>query len=392
MIYVGIDVAKSKHDCCILGPGGELLRNSFTFSNSRKGFEELWLAIQTAVGSHENLPIKAGLEATGHYSENLVAFLRSSGIEPVVFNPLRVKLFRQALSLRKTKTDKVDARCIASLLMSDDSSPVSQSYQIQELKSLTRYRSRLVSERSRAKIHLSRLIDVLFPELPSACWSISQKSILVLLKVFPGAGRIARCRIDRLTRLLNENSNGKYKKDKAEVIQELARHSVGRDSEALGFELIQVIETIQFFEQRITVLDKKLKSIVTEISTPLLSIPGINFRLAAVILAEIGEITRFSSPDKLLAFAGLDPSTYQSGKFTAEKTPMVKHGSTYLRWALMQAARLVARRCEDFHRYMEKKLAQGKHYFVSLGHVTKKLVRVIFHILTANEPYVSQVA
>lgn len=172
----------------------------------------------------------------------------------------------------------------------------------------------------------------------------------------------------------------------------LARQSVGRESESLSFELVQVIESIQFYERQIFVLDKQLAAFVKAMGTPLLSIPGIGCTLAAYILAEIGDITRFASPDKLLAFAGLEPSTYQSGRFTASKTPMVKHGSTYLRWALIQAARLVAMRCPDFKQFKEKKLAQGKHHFVVLGHVAKKLVRVIFHILTANESFVSQAA
>ena len=392
MIYVGIDVAKNKHDCCILGSTGETLYEAFTFANTRQGFAKLWSAIKAVSDKHKILQIKAGLEATGHYSENLVAFLRTSGIEPVVFNPLQVKLFRTALSLRKTKTDKVDAKCIAGLLMSDDSSPVPVSYQIQELKSLTRHRFCLVSLRSRSKISLSRLVDVLFPELPAACWSISQKSILALLDELPGAHRIANCRIDRLTNLLHLHSRGRYSREKAEEIKSLAQQSIGRKSEALSFELVQVVEEIQFYQKQIEILDKKLKSLVNDLQSPLLTIPGIGFRLTAIILAEIGDITRFSSPDQLLAFAGLEPSTYQSGKFKADKTPMVKHGSTYLRWALMQAARLAARRCPDFRAYMDRKLAQGKHYFVALGHLAKKLVRVIFHILTVNEPFVSQVA
>ena len=193
-----------------------------------------------------------------------------------------------------------------------------------------------------------------------------------------------------MTNLLSENSHGKYKQGKAEEIKILARQSVGRGSEALSFELIQVIESIQFFERQIHVLDKQLAGFVKALVTPLLSIPGIGCTLAAIILAEIGDINRFASPDKLLAFAGLDPSTYQSGRFVAGKTPMVKHGSTYLRWALIQAARLTAMRCPDFKQFQEKKLAQGKHHFVVLGQVAKKLVRVIFHILTANEPFVSQ--
>lgn len=198
--------------------------------------------------------------------------------------------------------------------------------------------------------------------------------------------------MDRLTNLLSLVSNGRYKCEKALEIKQLAKDSIGRVSDALSFELTQVIAEVQFIQKQINALDMKLKELMKAAQTPLLGIPGISYRLAAVILAEIGDIHRFRSPDQLLAFAGLDPSTYQSGKFKADKTPMVKHGSTYLRWALMQAARFVARRCPEFHRYMEHKLAQGKHYFVALGHLTKKLVRVIFHILSTNEMFVLQTA
>ncbi len=151
MIYVGIDVAKDKHDCCILGENGLVVRETFTVSNSRDGFDSLLKAIQKTADSGTDNQIKAGLEATGHYSVNLVAFLRSRGIEPVVFNPLQVNQFRKSQSLRKTKTDKVDAKCIAKLVMTADSNPVFVSYQIQELKALTRNRHRLVCDQSRAQ-------------------------------------------------------------------------------------------------------------------------------------------------------------------------------------------------------------------------------------------------
>jgi len=391
LIYVGIDVAKNKHDCCILGVTGENLFDSFSFPNTKQGFDLLKTNINSVLKAQPDSNIKVGLEATGHYNENLVAFLRYSGIEPVVFNPLQVKLFRQALSLRKTKTDKVDAKCIASLLMSDVSNPLAPSYQIQELKSLTRHRSRLVSERSKAKIQLSRLIDILFPELPSICWSISQKSILALLKAFPSAKSISLCSLDSLTSVLEKNSKGRYKEHKAQQIRDLAKQSIGKDSHALAFELVQVIESIEFFQNQILTLDAKLKLLVEELDSPLLTIPGIGYRLAAIILSEIGDVSRFSSPDKLLAFAGVEPSTYQSGQFSATKTHMVKRGSSYLRWALMQAARLAARRCTVLHAFLDKKMAQGKHYFVALGHATKKLVRLIFHLLTKNEPFLPQI-
>ncbi len=335
--------------------------------------------------------MKAGLEATGHYSENLLAFLRSSGVEPIVFNPLQVNLFRKSQSLRKTKTDKVDAKCIAQLLMSAQASPAPVSYQIQELKSLTRHRFRLISLRTKLKQSVSRLIDILFPELPSVCASVTQTSIKALLLELPSAKEIAQCRIDRLTNILIKNSRGRLGRNKAQQIKSLAQQSIGADSPATALELKLTLMQLNLFQEQIGELEQAIRNIVTGAQTPLLTIPGIGVTLAAIILAEIGDIHRFSSPNKLLAFAGLDPSTYQSGKFRANRTPMVKHGSTYLRWAIMQATRLVAMNCEPFRAYLDSKLAQGKHYFVALGHTSKKLVRVIFRILIANEAFVPQV-
>ncbi len=308
----------------------------------------------------------------------------------MVFNPLQVDLYRKSQNLRKTKTDQVDAKCIAQLLMTAESNPVSVSYQIQELKALTRHRFRLISQRTKLKVSISRLIVILFPELPTACNSVTQASIKALLLELPGARQIAACRIDRLTNMLTSASKGRYGREKALEIKSLAQQSIGANSPATSLELRPTLQQLDFLQKQISDLDKAIRVAVEQTKTPLISIPGIGPTLAAIILAEIGNIHRFSSPDKLQAFAGLDPSTYQSGKFKADRTPMVKHGSTYLRWALMQAARLAAVHCETFSRYMATKKAQGKHYFVVLGHTAKKLIRVIFRILTANEDFVPQ--
>ena len=390
MIYVGIDAAKDKHDCCILGSSGQMIQETFTFQNNREGFEQLMTVIQRCSEAEKYGQIRAGLESTGHYSSNLEAFLRSTGVELVAFNPLQVNLYRKSQTLRKTKTDKVDAKCIAQLLMTEESNPVSVSYQIQELKALTRHRFRLVSQRSKLKISISRLVVILFPELSTACNSVTQAAIKALLLELPGSHQIAVCRIDRLTNLLFKASKGRYGREKAEVIKSLAQQSIGANSPAASLELQLTLKQLDFLLQQIHELDKAIQTAVAQTQSPILSIPGIGPTLAAIILAEIGDIGRFSSPDKLQAFAGLEPSTYQSGKFKADKTPMVKRGSTYLRWALMQAARLAAVHCETFGRYLATKRAQGKHYFVALGHTTKKLIRVIFRILSANEVFVPQ--
>jgi transposase len=391
MVYVGIDVAKDKHDCCILGRDGEPIGNTFTFPNSADGFEQLYKTIVRVVPRDRFGEVKIGLEATGHYSINLVSFIRDNGLEPVILNPLAVNLFRKAQTLRKTKTDKTDARFIASMLMSQHSSqhrPVS--YHISELKILTRNRSRLVSQRAKLKTSLSRLITVVFPELPALVWSCNQKSMHAMLEELPNTSAIANCHLAKLTAILEKNSRKQLGKTRASEIRLAARNSIGSNSSAMAFEIQQVIRLIRAVQSEINILDKRIRLMLKQINTPLLTIPGVSFTLAGIILAELGDILNFGSPAKLLAFAGMEPSTYQSGKFNASSTPMVKRGSPYLRWAIMQAARLVAMKDTTFRLYMLKKKAEGKHHFVAIAHVGKKLVRVIFHMLKTNSAFVPQ--
>lgn len=391
LIYIGIDVAKNKHDCCIINSDGEILKDAFTFSNSLHGFSQFYSAILDVVPEGNFEEVRVGLEATGHYSINLVAFIRSKGLNPIIFNPLSINLFRKAHTLRKTKTDKTDAHYIAFILMSSYSSPHAPiSYHIDELKVLTRHRSRLVESRSKLKISISRLLDVIFPEIESIVWSIHQNSVYQLLLQLPNPKAICQCHLTKLANILRQGSKGKYGKDKAMELRELAFNSIGCNSPSMAFELQQTIRIIQNMQSEIDILDRQIKETVISLHTPLITIPGISFVLAAIILSEIGDILRFDTSAKLLAFAGLEPSTYESGNFKANKTPMVKRGSTYLRWALLNASRLVAMRDKTFGDYLRKKKLEGKHYNVAISHTAKKLVRVIFHMLKNNRVFVPQ--
>lgn len=391
MIYVGIDVASQKHDCCILDDSGAVLRDAFTFPNDRGGFCALLQSILFCLDGAGRQNARIGLESTGHYSTNLVRFLKGEGFEVTTFNPLHVNLYRKAQTLRKTKTDRTDARFLAAMLFSDDSEPYTPvSYQMEELKSLVRHRYRLVSMRSKLKVSVSRLVTLLFPELHTLVWSIHQASSYALLAELPLAKDIASCHLTHLTHLVVSGSRGHYGRDKAIAIRELAQSSIGLDSPATAFELQQTIRMIQSLGQEIHALDKQIKLAMKQIDSPILTVPGISFTLGAVILAEIGDILRFSTPAKLLAFAGLEPATFQSGKFTAANTSMVKRGSTYLRWAILNAARLITMRDNTFHGYYQKKRAEGKHHNVAMGHVGKKLVRVLFHLLRNNLAFVPQ--
>lgn len=391
MLFVGIDVAKSKHDCCMIDSDGVVITDSLRISNSKDGFQILYNTILSSLGSNDLSNVKIGLESTGHYSINITNFLHSKGFHIVLFNPLVTNAFRKAGTLRKTKTDKCDAKVIATMLFSDESKSYSpSSYQIQELKSLTRHRYRMIGYRSKLRLSITRLIDIIFPELPGLIWSIHQNSSYQLLLELPSPKDIELCHLTHLTHVISKASRGKYGREKALQLRESAANSIGSSNRSLTFELQQTIRLIQSVQLEINELDKQIKLVMDELNTPLLTVPGIGYTLAAIILAEIGDISNFSSPAKLLAFAGMEPSTCQSGKYNASHTPMVKRGSTYLRWAILQAARLVPMRDTTFATYMSKKQSEGKHFNVARSHVGKKLIRVIYHLLKHNIAFVPQ--
>ena len=388
MIYVGIDVAKDKHDCFITNSDGEVLFRSFTILNNREGFETLFKRIESV--SKDLSKVKVGLEATGHYSYNLLGFLFRKGLPTYVINPLHTNLYRKSLSLRKTKTDKVDAHTIASMIMSDVNlkSYSDTSYHNEELKSLTRYRFDKVKERAKLKSSVSRLICILFPELEKLVPTLHMASVYALLSEFPSASAVASAHLTRLSNLLSESSKGRYGKDTAIIFREAARVSIGSHMPAKSLELKHTIKLIQELTIEIDEIETEIKRIMDEqIHSPILTIPGISYRMGAMIIAEIGDFNRFDSPDKILAYAGMSPSTYQSGKLDNCYSHMEKRGSRYLRYALYNATKYVCHWDESFGVYLEKKRAEGKHYNVALSHAAKKLVRLIYAMERSGQPY-----
>ena len=314
MISVGIDVSKDKHDCFIVNSEGEVLADVFTIPNTMDGFNSLLQRVRECTTPQDK--IKVGLEATGHYSYNLLGFLLDNGLATYVLNPLRTNLYRKSLSLRKTKTDRVDARTIAAMLLSDVGlKPYTDTaYHNEELKSLTRYRFDKVKERAKLKSSISRLICILFPELEKLVSSLHTASVYTLLEEFPGAKQVAGAHLTRLRSLLETASKGHYKRDMALEIRDAARNSIGSWMPAKSLELQHTIRLIRELDTEIAEIEEQIRSIMDELHSPITTIPGLGFRMAAMILAEVGDFTRFDSPDKLLAYAGMSPSTYQSGE------------------------------------------------------------------------------
>lgn len=384
MLYIGIDIASRKHDCCILSEKGRIL-DQFTFANNQAGFQTVLDHI-CAIPSPGN--IKIGLEATGIYGVNLTDFLRRNGFDVTTINPLIAKMQTNSTTLRKTKTDKADALALARMLLRKDfPSDPDISYHNSELKSLSRARNSMVKNRSALKNKAHAALMVVFPEYETMFSNVFGAAALAVLEKYPSAADIANARVSSLEKLLSKASRGRLGTDRAVALKELAKNSVAIVSPARAFELREILCLIRAYNESICRIEKEMAVILKESGTTITSVPGIGTVLGAMILGEIGDINRFDKPGQLLAFAGLEPSISDSGQKNGASGRMVKRGSPYLRFALIQAAKYAANANPVFRTYLDKKLAEGKHFNVAISHAAKKLSRIIFYILKNNSIY-----
>lgn len=380
MIYVGIDVAKPNHFASLISSDGEILVGPFQFSNDGDGF----LYLVSAFEPFDDEEIIIGLESTAHYADNLIRYLVAEGYNVCVLNPISTSSMRKN-NIRKTKTDKIDTYIIAQTLMMQKSYRfvTFEDLDLMNLKELGRFRQKTIKQRTRLKIQLTSYLDQTFPELQYFFKSgLHQKSVYALLKEAPTAKAIASMHLTHLAALLTKTSHGHFKKEQAVELRVLARKSVGQSDQALSIQVTSVIAQIELLDEQIARVEAEMTEIMRFHDSVIMTIPGIGYLNGGMILGEIGDIHRFSTPKKLLAFAGLDPSVYQSGNFNAKRTRMSKRGSRVLRYALMNAAHNVVKNNATFKTYYDKKMAEGRTHYNALGHCAGKLVRVIWKMLT----------
>lgn len=385
MFLLGIDIAKLNHVAsCIDSSTNEIVFSNFKFKNDFKGFSTLLDKIKTF--DTKNLII--GLESTSHYGENLINFLFKQHFKVALINPLQTSHLRKA-NIRDAKNDNLDSLNIARSLIFAKLNFISEkNINCFSLKKLTRFRSSLIKQRSKAKIQLTSLLDLLFPELQYLFKSkIHSKAIYSLLKKYPSAEEIAALKDDEISNLLYASSKGHFKKEKSIELKSLAKTTVGIKDTSISLHVIQLIELIELYDKQIKDIVTKIADTVDKLDTKLLSVPGISIIACAIILGETNNFNNFSDSTKLLAFAGLDPKIRQSGNFNASSCRMSKKGSPYLRYALIFTAWNIVRHSEKFNKYYCLKRSQGKSHYNSLGHVAHKLVRVIFTLIKKNIVY-----
>ena len=381
MIYVGIDIAKLNHFAAAISSDGEILMQPFKFTNDGDGFQLLASRLETlSLGDS----IIIGLESTAHYGDNLIRYLVAGNFKVCVLNPIKTSSMRKN-NIRKTKTDKVDTFIIAKTLMMQDSYRFVTFYDLDlmDLKALGRFRQKTVKHRTRLKIQLTSYLDQVFPELQYFFKSgLHQKSVYALLKEAPTPQAISSMHMTHLAHLLKVSSHGHFSKEEAKELRVLAQKSVGSNDSALSIQITHSIAQIELLDSQLKQVEAEMADIMKFNDSVLMTIPGIGYINGGMILGEIGDIHRFPSPGKLLAFAGLDPSVYQSGNFQAKRTRMSKRGSRVLRYALVNAAHNVVKSNTTFKAYYDAKMAEGRTHYNALGHCAGKLVRIIWKMLS----------
>lgn len=378
MYFVGIDISKYKHDCFITTETGEVIEDAFSFQNTNEGFNQLLILLKSLNNSKQ---IRIGFEATGHYGMNLKLFLEKNGYSFMEFNPTLVKQFISSQTLRKTKTDKKDAIWITKYLISVDYKPHPlQFYHKFTLKSLSRKRDKLVFQRSYYSIQITNILDLIFPEFKPLFDNKFSVTSLYILSKYKNVNKIKNMKdFDSIKRV----SRGRFSYSKFLKIKEAAKNTIGCSDEFLEFDLENMIELYNNLDNKIKFYDDKIIEIIKELDPPTLSIKGIGFISCAGIISEFGDVSRFKSPDAMVAFAGIEPSISESG-IESHTGKMVKHGSGHLRYHLLNAAEMIFVHEPIFTEFYYKKRNEGKTHRVALSHVAKKLVRIIYKLESEN--------
>jgi transposase len=383
-LYVGIDIGKRKHEATVLNAEGDQLGRSLVFDNSQQGVAKLL----DYVGKFAVEQIVYGLEATGHYWLALYAALTARDCEVKVINPIQSDSLRN-LYIRVTKNDRKDSFLVAEVLRFGrfTETRLADEPMIQ-LRELSRMRVEFANALASLKRRILGILDRIFPEFERCFSNPFGRTALEVLGRFLAPVKLAECDLVELTELIKTVSRGRLGVAKARQLQEAEAQSFGISLglDAFTLELRLLVEQLQFIQHQIDELSTAIEELM-QAHQLILSIPGVGPVLGAAILGEIGDINRFASAKKLRAYAGLDPTVYQSGEFEGSRARLSKRGSPYLRRALWMAASVARLHDPTFRAFYETKLAQGKHPNRALGAVASKLCSVIFAVLSKNELY-----
>ena len=390
MICVGIDAASMKHDVCILSDHGEILKPPFQIKNTQQDYNRLLKIIIDLKEQLRDDQARLGIESTGSYSETVVNFFSSKeDVDVIYINPLLTKMYQQTRKVHYAKTDKLDAMGIAMFIASDPDIRTFVPIKPEAVRLKEIYREIVSSNKElcECKNRLRSTIHRYFPEYFTVFSDIFSISSLWILDDIESLEQLGRRHPESYMKTVNKSSKGNVTRAKCEKLISLAKNSIGVKD---GYNAIVISSLVQRIKVILEGKDNLLKAaevLINKIHPNLLTIPGVGIISAAGIIGEIGDIDNFNSSDALYAFSGLDPRVYESGKYKATNVRISRKGSPYLRNALYIASECVIRFDPVFADFYQKKMNEGKNFRNVLGHVAKKLCRVIYAMLKNNTDY-----
>ncbi len=391
---VGIDVAKSVHVVCALeAPSGAVRLKSTPIPATAAGHAQLlaWLQ-EWAEGEPARLLI--GLESTGNLWEPLYDALTQAGYATLLLNPHQTASWATSLGLR-AKTDGIDAHTLARGLLAGWARASSVPDEtVQALRTLTRTRRDLVESQSAARQRLHDELVPVFPELvghlPEHA-DLGAPAVLRLLTVYSSAQALAHAPLDDLTRLLEEVSQRRWGHAHAQALQALAQHSTA-SSRAVAARTV-VVRTLALhlldLHQRVAELEAALAELLRRDPPSQRlqgQVPGLGPLWTATIRAELGDVSRFARVDQVVAYAGLEPRTHDSGRFAGQRH-LSKHGPGALRHALYMATLVAVRFRPEWRARYQRLLDRGRAKKEALTILSRKLLTVLYHLLRTGASY-----
>ena len=316
MFYLGIDIAKNSHVASLIDKDNNILFKAFSFPNSSRGALALIDKIYNAHINPSSLEI--GMEATGHYWLALYSFLIEHNFTVFVINPIQTDGWRKTTQIRKHKTDSIDSLLIADFIRFGNFSPSSiASKEFLALRNFSRFRTFLVSSVSDLKRKTISVLDQIFPEYQNVFSDIFGKTSKEILLNFSAPSDFSDISSGMIENFLERVPLKKFALRKISEISSLAHDSFGISFcvDSFSFQIKLLIQQINFIEGQISDVESQIFSLINKINSPITTIPGISYITAAVILGELGDISKFSTPSKVVAFAGLDASVSQSGNY-----------------------------------------------------------------------------
>ena len=383
MILIGIDIGKLSHTFCIMDKyTGELIIKPTNIKNDKNGFDLLLDKVKL----YDKTDLLFGMEDTGHYHFALLKTLLSRGYTVALINPIATDLTRK-LQGGVSKNDELDTITICDVISSNSYKKpyrISKvnSFELYEQRQLTRHHHNLKEELNVYTNRLQKCIDIVFPEFNSLFNNKYGKVYINLLKSFGSASNIASADIRIIRKCFNFEGRGNRISLTPEDVKEAAKNSIGIDSTSEVIQIKHLIMQIELIMEQLEEIDKKIEEFSLQTNSPILTIPGISHFSGTSILAELGNISNYSSAKKIIKFAGMAPYEHQSSQYKAEHTAISKKGSKYLRKTLYQIILPVINNNEVFYKYFQLKLSQGKGYRCAQGHCIRKLLRVIYCLCT----------